>query len=58
MFEVNARFGGVYPLAHRAGARFSQWLLEESLGLQCTANNDWRAGVTMLRYDDAVFVGG
>lgn len=56
VFEINARFGGGYPLAHRAGARFSQWLLEEVSGLSSTANDDWRSGVTMLRYDAAVFV--
>jgi carbamoyl-phosphate synthase large subunit len=56
VFEINARFGGGFPLAHRAGARFSQWLLEEALGLPCSANNDWREGVTMLRYDAAVFL--
>jgi carbamoyl-phosphate synthase large subunit len=56
VFEINARFGGGYPLAHRAGARFSQWLLEEAAGLPCSANNDWKEGVTMLRYDSAVFL--
>jgi carbamoyl-phosphate synthase large subunit len=56
VFEINARFGGGYPLAHRAGARFSQWLLEEVSGLPATANDNWRAGVTMLRYDNAVFL--
>jgi carbamoyl-phosphate synthase large subunit len=55
VFEINARFGGGYPLAHAAGARFSRWLLEEAAGLPCTASNDWREGVTMLRYDAAVF---
>jgi carbamoyl-phosphate synthase large subunit len=55
VFEINARFGGGYPLAHAAGARFSQWLLQEAAGLPCTANNDWSEGVTMLRYDAAVF---
>lgn len=55
VFEINARFGGGYPLAHAAGARFSQWLLQEAAGLPCTANNDWHDGVTMLRYDAAVF---
>lgn len=55
VFEINARFGGGYPLAHRAGARFSQWLLEEVSGLPLSANNDWKEGVTMLRYDAAVF---
>jgi carbamoyl-phosphate synthase large subunit len=56
VFEINARFGGGYPLTHHAGARFAQWLLEEAAGMPCTANNDWKAGVTMLRYDAAVFV--
>lgn len=55
VFEINARFGGGFPLAHRAGARFSEWLLREASGLPSAANNDWRPGVTMLRYDSAVF---
>jgi carbamoyl-phosphate synthase large subunit len=58
VFEVNARFGGGYPLAHQAGARFSQWLLEEAAGLPNSAHNDWRADVMMLRYDAAIFVHG
>lgn len=58
VLEINARFGGGYPLAHRAGATFTRWLLEEAASLPCTAHNDWRAGVTMLRYDAAVFVDG
>ena len=37
VFEINARFGGGYPLAHRAGARFSQWLLEETAGRSLSA---------------------
>ncbi|MGH6912489.1 MAG: ATP-grasp domain-containing protein, partial [Geminicoccales bacterium] len=28
VFEINARFGGGYPLAHHAGACFGRWLLE------------------------------
>jgi carbamoyl-phosphate synthase large subunit len=56
VFEINARFGGGYPLTHRAGARFSQWLLEEACGLPCTANDKWKEGVVMLRYDAAVFL--
>lgn len=55
VFEINARFGGGYPLAHQAGATFSSWLLEEQLGLNCNAHDDWQDGVTMLRYDAAVF---
>ena len=55
IFEINARFGGGYPLAHEAGATFTRWLLEDAAGLPSTANDDWEEGVTMLRYDAAVF---
>jgi carbamoyl-phosphate synthase large subunit len=55
--EINARFGGGYPLAHRAGADFPRWILEETLGMPPSASTDqWEDGLTMLRYDDAVFV--
>jgi len=57
LFEINARFGGGYPLAHHAGAQFARWLLEECLGRKCTAHDGWREGVTILRYDDAVYLG-
>ncbi|SPF76931.1 hypothetical protein ALP8811_01948 [Aliiroseovarius pelagivivens] len=57
VIEINARFGGGYPLADHAGATFAQWLLEEVCGLPPTANDDWRDGVLMLRYDRAVYQG-
>ncbi|SDD38949.1 carbamoyl-phosphate synthase large subunit [Paracoccus isoporae] len=57
VIEINARFGGGYPLAHHAGARFADWLVEEVSGQESRAHDDWRDGVTMLRYDDAVFTG-
>lgn len=56
VFEINARFGGGYPLADRAGANFARWLIEDVLGRPSTANDDWQAGTLMLRYDAAVFV--
>jgi carbamoyl-phosphate synthase large subunit len=55
VFEINARFGGGYPLAHAAGATFSRWLLQEAMGAESFASDVWREGVTMLRYDAAVF---
>ncbi len=55
VFEINARFGGGYPLAHEAGATFTRWLLEERLGRECTARDDWQSGLTMLRFDAAIF---
>lgn len=55
--EINARFGGGYPLAQRAGANFPKWILEEILFLPSTASAEqWEDGLTMLRYDDAVFI--
>jgi carbamoyl-phosphate synthase large subunit len=57
VIEVNARFGGGYPVTHRAGAPFARWMLEEALGRQpsIAGLTGWREGVTMLRYDSAVF---
>ncbi|MEZ4869478.1 MAG: ATP-grasp domain-containing protein [Caldilineaceae bacterium] len=55
VFEINARFGGGYPLAHQAGATFTRWLLEETAGLPCSANDNWKSGVRMLRYDAAEY---
>jgi carbamoyl-phosphate synthase large subunit len=55
VFEINARFGGGYPLAHQAGATFAKWLLEEAAGLPSSANDLWEEGWTMLRYDAALF---
>jgi carbamoyl-phosphate synthase large subunit len=56
VFEINARFGGGYPLAHASGATFGKWILEEALGMPCSAHDDWQDGLLMLRYDAAVFV--
>jgi carbamoyl-phosphate synthase large subunit len=56
VFEINARFGGGYPLAHEAGATFAQWLLEEQAGRPVSAHEGWQDGLTMLRYDAAVFL--
>lgn len=57
VIEINARFGGGYPLAHRAGAPITRWLIEEVLGREPRDVFDsWEDGLTMLRYDEAAFV--
>jgi len=56
--EINARFGGGYPLAHRAGARFTDWLLGELEGKSPPYFDGWTDDLAMLRYDEAVYVPG
>ncbi|APO78939.1 carbamoyl phosphate synthetase-like protein (plasmid) [Rhizobium etli 8C-3] len=58
VIEINARFGGGYPLADHAGAQFAKWLLEEVSGSPASCHDNWRSGVLMLRYDEAIFVDG
>ncbi len=58
IIEMNARFGGGYPLAHRAGGRFTDWLLSELAGKRISYFYDWTDDLAMLRYDEAVFVPG
>lgn len=57
VFEINARFGGGYPLADHAGGRFAESLLARVTGRAECASDLWREGVTMVRYDSAVFRG-
>jgi carbamoyl-phosphate synthase large subunit len=57
IIELNARFGGGYPLAHNAGAQFTTWLLQEVQGQHPSPPmDDWTDGLLMLRYDQEVFV--
>jgi len=59
IIEINPRFGGGYPLADRAGGRFTEWLIREARGEDPPRPvDDWRDGLAMLRYDAAVFVDG
>lgn len=57
VIEINPRFGGGAPLAIHAGADFPRWILEELLDRPTRISTaSFRDGVTMLRYDEAVFV--
>jgi carbamoyl-phosphate synthase large subunit len=57
VIEINARFGGGFPLANRAGAKFPRWMLESLLCRRSTATSEWEDNLLMLRYDSAIFVG-
>lgn len=54
--EINPRFGGGMPLAIKAGANFPLWLLENIFNTECSADNSYRDGLIMLRYDAEVWV--
>ena len=57
VIEVNARFGGGYPLSWQAGADFPKWFLEDVSGsTRSQRSPEWRSGMIMLRFDDAVFI--
>ncbi|MCB9383281.1 MAG: ATP-grasp domain-containing protein [Bryobacterales bacterium] len=59
VIEINARFGGGYPLAQAAGAPFARWIVEEAQGRTPEpAFDDWQDDLAMLRFDEAVYLPG
>jgi carbamoyl-phosphate synthase large subunit len=56
VIEINARFGGGYPLSFAAGANFPLALIHEASGMPAPPVPEWREKLVMLRYDAAVFV--
>lgn len=55
--EINPRFGGGYPLAHRAGANYPELILRMLAGESIDpVLGKFLEGLMMLRYDDAVFL--
>lgn len=56
IFEINARFGGGYPICDYAGGSFARWILQELAGEAPDYHDEWQAGVRMLRYDAAVYM--
>jgi len=55
--EINPRFGGGYPLSYSAGGNYPEMLIREYfLGEKVEYFQNWKDGMLMLRYDDAIFV--
>lgn len=56
--EINARFGGGYPICDTAGGTFAKWILQDLAGQTPDYNDDWKEGIRMLRYDAAFYTLG
>lgn len=57
IIEINPRFGGGYPVAHRAGANFVEYLIQTVEGNEPTEPfQDWTDRTVMMRWDSAVFL--
>jgi carbamoyl-phosphate synthase large subunit len=57
--EINARFGGGYPLSYFVGANYPKWLIQEYLqeeDITIEYFADWEENLLMLRYDKEVLV--
>lgn len=55
--EINARFGGGYPLSYSCGADFPAWIIKEYMDDENVSfYDDWKSNMLMLRYDDHILV--
>ncbi len=57
--EINARFGGGFPLTYLAGANFPKWIIQEYFfNQEIEFFDDWESDLLMLRYDNEILVHG
>lgn len=55
--EINPRFGGGYPLSYNCGGNYPELLIREYFMDESIEYFDnWKDGMLMLRYDDAIYV--
>lgn len=53
--EINSRFGGGVPLSFEAGADYAARMVDMCKNTPCTEDESWQDGLTMMRYDRAVY---
>ncbi|WP_445736482.1 ATP-grasp domain-containing protein [Mariniflexile sp.] len=57
--EINARFGGGFPLTYYSGANYPKWIIQEYLfNKEIEPFDDWETDLLMLRYDNEVLIHG
>ena len=57
IIEINARFGGGFPLSWAAGAHMPVWGVQDLEGeMLGNAFDTWTADLLMLRYDQGIYV--
>ena len=55
--EINARFGGGYPLSYLSGANYPKWIIQEYLLNETVESfTGWEDNLLMLRYDSEILV--
>ena len=53
--ELNARFGGGYPMSYLSGANYPKLILEENfLDIQIKFTEDWQHNKLFLRHDNTI----
>lgn len=56
IIDINPCFGGGYPLTHRAGGRFTDWMLLEANNQPTPKNfHSWEEGIQFQRMGDTPF---
>lgn len=56
LFEINPRFGGGFPLAHAAGGRYPEWVLDLLAGHALAPRiGEYEVDLYMTRYNTEIF---
>lgn len=56
LFEINPRFGGGFPLAHAAGGRYPEWVMDMLAGTEVPPRiGEYTVGLYMTRYNTELF---